>query len=81
MEGVDTMSEIMDALYDKFAALDDGDRPLEEYPPAVVQVLLRAGYAIVPVTLPPEVLGKAAMFDTGNPKDTWDFILRSVCLT
>lgn len=72
------MSEILNALYDKFAAMDNQDLPLEEYPAAALQVLNRAGYVVVPISIPAEVLGDAAVRDTGNPKDTWEFILHSV---
>lgn len=38
-------------------------------------------YRLVPVELPHEVLGEAAMsgvFETGNPKHGWDFLLAKV---
>jgi hypothetical protein len=66
------------ALYDKAAALDNQDIPLEEWPAELIDALDRAGYAIVPKDLPFDVLGDAAMagvFDTGNPKNGWDYLI------
>lgn len=75
--GVAEMSESQ-ALYDKAAALDNQDVPLEEWPAELIDALDRAGYAIVPKDLPFDVLGDAAMagvFDTGNPKNGWDYLI------
>lgn len=68
-------------IYDKAAAMDNQDVPLEEWPDKLIEALARAGYAVVPVDLPPKVLGEAAMagiLDTGNPKHCWEFL---VCMS
>lgn len=65
-------------LYNKAAALDNQDVPLEEWPAELIAALYRAGYAIVPKDLPVDVLGDAAMagvFETGNPKHGWDYLI------
>lgn len=67
-----------DALYSTLAALDNQDAPLEKYPDRLVEALARAGFAVVPVELPHEVLGQAAMHrvtETGNPKHCWDYLI------
>lgn len=66
------------AIYEKACALDNQDVPLEEWPEQLITALAKAGYTIVPVVLPPEILGEAAMagvFETGNPKHGWDYLL------
>jgi hypothetical protein len=70
-----------EAIYAALAALDNQDAPLERYPDRVIEALARAGFAVVPVELPPEVLGAAAMHgvaETGNPKHCWDYLLPKV---
>lgn len=69
------------AMYDVMCAMDNQDEPLENWPSRLVDTLARAGFAVVPVDLPYEVLGKAAMrgvTDTGNPKHCWDYLVQAV---
>ena len=71
----------MDALrviYETVCAMDNQDVAVEEYPDRLVKALAKSGYALVPVALPYEVLGDAAINgfnDTGNPKHLWDYLL------
>lgn len=70
--------KIYDVIYDKLCAADNQDVPLEEYPNIIVEVLARNGYAVVPTSLPYEVLGEAALtgvFEVGNPKFGWDYLV------
>ena len=70
-----------DAIYEAACAMDNQDVPLEEWPGKLVEALARAGYAVVPVALPAYVLGEAAIagvFETGNPKHGWDYLLAQV---
>ena len=72
------MKTAQDAIYEKAAALDNQDVSLEEWPEKLVEALARAGYAVVPVELPPVLLGEAAIagvHETGNPKHCWDFLV------
>jgi len=67
-----------DAIYAKASAMDNQDVPLEEWPEKLIEALAHSGYAVVPVELPPALLGEAAMAgvnDTGNPKHCWDFLV------
>ena len=67
-----------DAIYEKAAAMDNQDVPLEEWPDKLLDALARAGFAVVPVELPHDVLGRAAIAgvaETGNPKHAWDFLI------
>ena len=44
----------------------------------LIAALGRAGFAVVPVELPHDVLGRAAIAgvaETGNPKHAWDFLI------
>lgn len=69
---------VQDAIYEKACALDNQDVPLEEWANAMIESLTRAGFAIVPVDLPHELLGEAAtagVYGTGNPKHCWDFLV------
>lgn len=69
------------AIYSALTALDNQDAPLEKYPDRLIEALARAGFAVVPVALPHEVLGAAAMHgvaETGNPKHCWDYLLMRV---
>lgn len=68
-------------MYAEVCAMDNQDVPAEDYPDRLVDALARAGYAVVPVALPFEVLGEAAMrgvSETGNPKHCWDYLLQRV---
>lgn len=79
----DTNPAPLDAMYDRFAAMNNQDIALEEYPQAAVDALARAGWAVVPCALPYEVLGEAAqarVFETGNPMHGWDYLLARVRL-
>lgn len=72
------MSNPLDAIYAKFEAMDNQDVPLEQYPQAAVNALAHVGWAVVPCSLPFEVLGEAArngMMGTGNPKLVWDYMI------
>ena len=67
-----------EALYEAGCALDNQDVPLEDWPVKLIAALARAGFAVVPVELPHDVLGRAAIAgvaDTGNPKHAWDFLI------
>lgn len=67
-----------DAIYQRAKAMDNQDTPLEEWSAKIIEALARAGYAVVPVVLPEATLGEAAMngvFETGNPKHGWDFLI------
>ena len=69
-----------DAIYEKAAAMDNQDVPLEEWPDKLLDALARAGFAVVPVDLPPALLEEAAIsgvHGTGNPKHCWDFLVAS----
>lgn len=71
-------SDAQQAIYDKACAMDNQDVPLEEWPDKLIEALARAGYAVVPVSLPHELLGDAAiagMAETGNPKHCWDYLV------
>jgi len=66
------------ALYEAGCALDNQDVPLEDWPVKLIAALARAGFAVVQVELPHDVLGRAAIAgvaDTGNPKHAWDFLI------
>lgn len=68
-------------MYAEVCAMDNQDVPAEDYPDRLVDALARAGFAVVPVALPFEVLGEAAMrgvSETGNPKHCWDYLLQRV---
>lgn len=72
-----------DAIYAKAAAMDNQDVPLEEWPNKLIAALHHAGFCIVPKELPCGVLGDAAIvgvFDTGNPKHGWDYLLTRVAV-
>jgi hypothetical protein len=72
---MDTASE---ALYEAACAMDSQDVPLEDWPVKLIAALGRAGFAVVPVELPHDVLGRAAIAgvaETGNPKHAWDFLI------
>lgn len=72
-----------DAIYEKAAAMDNQDVPLEEWPSSLIVALDHAGFCVVPKELPDGVLGDAAMagvFDTGNPKHGWDYLLARVAV-
>lgn len=67
-----------EALYEAACALDNQDVPLEDWPVKLIAALARAGFAVVPVELPPDALGRAAIAgvaETGNPKHAWDFLI------
>jgi hypothetical protein len=69
-----------DAIYEKAAAMDNQDVPLEEWPDKLLDALARAGFAVVPVDLPEIVLANASIAgvcQTGNPKHCWDFLVAS----
>ena len=70
-----------DVIYERAAAMDNQDTPLEEWPSKIIEALALAGFAVVPVALPFDVLGDAAIagvFETGNPKHGWDYLLARV---
>ena len=59
-------------------ALDNQDVPTEDWPAKLIEALARAGFVVVPVELPHDVLGRAAIAgvaETGNPKHAWDFLI------
>ena len=67
-----------EALYEAACAMDSQDVPLEDWPVKLIAALGRAGFAVVPVELPHDVLGRAAIAgvaETGNPKHAWDFLI------
>jgi hypothetical protein len=67
-----------ETLYEAAAAMDNQDVPLEDWPVNLIAALGRAGFAVVPVELPHDVLGRAAIAgvaETGNPKHAWDFLI------
>ena len=67
-----------EALYEAACAMDNQDVPLEDWPVKLIAALSRAGFAVVPVELPHDVLGRAAIAgvaETGNPKHSWDFLI------
>lgn len=67
-----------EALYEAACAMDNQDVPLEDWPVKLIAALSRAGFAVVPVELPHDVLGRAAIAgvaETGNPKHAWDFLI------
>lgn len=67
-----------EALYEAAAAMDNQDVPLEDWPVNLIAALGRAGFVIVPLELPHDVLGRAAIAgvaETGNPKHAWDFLI------
>lgn len=69
---------VQEAIYEKACALDNQDVPLEEWANEMIKALTRAGFAIVPVDLPHELLGEAVIagvHGTGNPKHCWDFLV------
>ena len=75
------VNSAQDVMYERMAALDDGDVCLEDWPNKVLDALDRFGYVVVPKELPVEVLAAAAIhhvFETGNPKHGWDFLLNKV---
>lgn len=81
MSGYTRGERVQVIIYDKAAALDNQDVPLEEWPDKLIDALARSGYAIVPVDLPPQLLGDAAIagvLGTGNPKHCWDFFVGRV---
>jgi hypothetical protein len=66
------------AIYEKLCAMDNQDIPVEQWPDLIVRELAMHGYAIVPVAIPHEILGQAAIdgvFETGNPKYGWDILV------
>lgn len=70
-----------DTIYEKATAMGNKNVPLEDWPAQLIEALARAGYAVVPVALPEAVLGEAAIsgvFETGNPKHGWDYLLGQV---
>ena len=72
-------SSVQDVMYETLEAMDNQDEPLENYPDRIMGALDRAGFVIVPIDLPYEVLGEAAICcGTGNPKDLWNFVLNNV---
>ena len=67
-----------EALYEAACAMDNQDVPLEDWPVKLIAALGRAGFAVVPVELPHDVLGRAVIAgvaETGNPKHAWDFLI------
>ena len=67
-----------EALYEAVCALDNQDVPTEDWPAKLIEALARAGFVVVPVELPHDVLGRAAIAgvaETGNPKHAWDFLI------
>lgn len=81
MTAHDTRRRIRDSIYEKAAAMDNQDTPLEEWPGKIIEALMLAGFAVVPITLPCNVLSDAAIagvFETGNPKHGWDYLLSRV---
>ncbi len=67
-----------ETLYEAACAMDNQDVPLEDWPVKLIAALGRAGFAVVPVELPHDVLGRAAIAgvaETGNPKHAWDFLI------
>ena len=67
-----------EAIYEAACALDNQDVPLEDWPVKLIAALARAGFAVVPVELPHDALGRAAIAgvaETGNPKHAWDFLI------
>lgn len=74
-------STAQEAMYAEMAAMDNQDEPLENYSDRLVGALYRAGFAIIPVVLPADALGEAAVSgaaSTGNPKHLWDFLILRV---
>lgn len=72
---------VYSALYERMEAMDNQDTPLEEWPAKLIESLTAAGFAVVPRALPFGVLGDAAIagvFNTGNPKHGWDYLLARV---
>ena len=72
---IETPSE---AIYETACALDNQDVPLEYWPEKLIAALARAGFAVVPVELPHDALGRAAIAgvaETGNPKNAWEFLI------
>ena len=72
---IETPSE---AIYETACALDNQDVPLEYWPAELIAALARAGFAVVPMELPHDALGRAAIAgvaETGNPKHAWDFLI------
>lgn len=75
------ITSAQDTLYENACALDNQDVPLEEWPNSAIRALFKAGFVIVPRNLPFDVLGEAAItgvFETGNPKHGWDYLLNKV---
>ena len=75
------MNKAMQVMYDKMAAMDNQDVPLEEYPEKILKELAHAGFVIVPIYIPYEILGDAALSgvcDLGNPNLVWDYLLTRV---
>lgn len=73
-----------EALYEAACAMDNQDVPLEDWPVRLIAALARAGFAVVPVELPHDVLGLAAIVgvsETGNPKHAWDFLIAATRAT
>lgn len=73
-----------EALYEAACAMDNQDVPLEDWPVRLIAALARAGFAVVPVELPHDVLGRAAIAgvsETGNPKHAWDFLIAATRAT
>ena len=67
-----------EALYEAAAAMDNQDVPLEDWPVNLIAALGRAGFVIVPLELPHDVLGIAeiaGVAETRNPKHAWDFLI------
>ena len=72
-----------EALYEAACAMDSQDVPLEDWPVKLIAALGRSGFAVVPVELPHDVLGRAAIAgvaETGNPKHAWDFLLERLAV-
>ncbi len=72
-----------DAIYNALCAMDNQDVALEESGDRIVAALIGAGFRVVPNDLPFEVLGDAAIagvFETGNPKHGWDYLLARVAV-
>lgn len=68
----------LECLSAAFAAMDQNDTELESWPQRAVDALACAGWAVVPCALPFAVLGEAGasgVFETGNPKHGWDFLV------
>lgn len=75
------MNKAMQVMYDKMVAMDDQDIALEEYPEKILRELAKNGFVIVPIYIPFEILGEAAMSgvcDLGNPNLVWDYLLTRV---